>query len=271
MPELPEVEIVKRGLENILKNGSTLKKLEFLRADLRDPIPVEKLKALLNSRFQFIERRAKYLIFWTSKGGLISHLGMTGTWRVAGHGEERKHDHIYLYFSDNLRLAYNDPRRFGTVDYIEKAGAYHKKLMGLGPEPLEEKLTALELWQVFKKKAVPIKVAIMDQRILVGVGNIYANEALFIAGIRPGTRSSKLSLKNTEILLFAIRSVLRDAIEKGGSSISDFLHTSGEKGYFQNSFQVYDREGKPCYQCGSRIQLRNFGGRSTFQCPRCQK
>ena len=271
MPELPEVEVVKRGLAEILRDGPQIERVELLRSNLREPIPGDKLQTLIGARVLSLERRAKYIIIWTEKGGILSHLGMTGTWRVAPLGDERLHDHVYLYFSGNLRLAYRDPRRFGILDFIPKASISHAKLKNLGPEPLAEDFNADGLRIQLKNKNVPIKVAIMDQKIVVGVGNIYASEALFGAKIRPSTPARRVSLKRLEKLVGEIRKVLLLSIKKGGSSISDFAQASGEKGYFQKTFKVYGREGKPCGSCGTQIRAQVLGGRSTFWCPRCQK
>jgi formamidopyrimidine-DNA glycosylase len=270
MPELPEVEVVKRGLEEILSDHPRIEKIEIMRPDLRELIPIKKLNSLLGARVISLERRAKYLIIWTEKGGILSHLGMTGSWRVAPFGEERLHDHIYLYFSGNLRLAYRDPRRFGLIDFIKKPIAAHKKLAGLGPEPFGDDFCADYLKKRVEGKGVPIKAAIMDQKIVVGVGNIYANEALFSAEIRPSKPANKVSQVDLGNLITEIRKILLNAIEMGGSTISDFEKTSGEAGYFQNSFKVYGREGEPCLECHNPIKLQVLSGRSTFWCSRCQ-
>ncbi|MNK07826.1 Formamidopyrimidine-DNA glycosylase [compost metagenome] len=270
MPELPEVEVVRRGLEEILKDQPVLEKIELKRKDLRGPIPAKKLSTLIGEPVTSVERRAKYLLLWTPKGAMLSHLGMTGTWRVSPWGDERDHDHIYLHFSGGLRLAYRDPRRFGCFDFVQKEKT-HPKLVDLGPEPLGENFTAQGLWGKLRKKEVALKVALMDQKIVVGVGNIYASEALFASGIRPALKASKLSLERAEVLVKEIRRILADSIVKGGSSISDFAQASGESGYFQNSFQVYDRAGEPCRICGSILKSKVMGGRNTFWCGQCQK
>ncbi|UOF01858.1 bifunctional DNA-formamidopyrimidine glycosylase/DNA-(apurinic or apyrimidinic site) lyase [Bdellovibrio reynosensis] len=270
MPELPEVEVVRRGLESILKDQPVLEKIELKRADLRDPIPAKKLKTLLGEKLLSVERRAKYLLLWTKKGAMLSHLGMTGTWRVAPPGDERLHDHIYLHFSGNLRLAYRDPRRFGCFDFVQKEKT-HPKLDILGPEPLEKAFTGRSLWESLRNKNVAIKVAIMDQKVVVGVGNIYASEALFASGIKPALPASKLSLERAERLVKEIKKVLNRSIKNGGSSISDFAQASGESGYFQNTFRVYDRAGEDCVACGQQVKAKVMGGRNTFWCSGCQK
>lgn len=271
MPELPEVEVVRRGLETILKDQPVLQKVELMRPDLRGPIPAKQINTLIGQRLISVERRAKYLLLWTEKGGMLSHLGMTGTWRVAPPGDERPHDHIYLHFSGNLRLAYRDPRRFGCFDFVQKPTAQHPKLRELGPEPLSEAFTGKTLWQSLRGKKIALKVALMDQKVVVGVGNIYASEALFSAGIRPGLAAEKLSQDRAEVLAGQIKKILTRAIEKGGSSISDFAQASGESGYFQTTFRVYGRAGEECVTCGQQIKSKVLGGRNTFWCSRCQK
>lgn len=270
MPELPEVEVVRRGLEQILADHPRLERIELKRKDLRDPIPVKKLQALIGQPVIFVKRRAKYLILHTPKGAMLSHLGMTGTWRVSPPGDERLHDHIYLHFSGGLRLAYRDPRRFGCFDFIGLDGK-HVKLESLGFEPLSPEFTGSSLWQSLRNKSVHLKLAIMDQKIVVGVGNIYASEVLFASGIKPNLKASALSLARAETLVQKIRQILTDSISKGGSSISDFAQASGESGYFQNTFRVYDRHDQACFQCGQKIKFKVMGGRSTYWCGECQK
>lgn len=270
MPELPEVEVVRRGLEDILKDHPVLEKIELKRKDLRSVIPEKKLRTLVGQRITSVDRRAKYLLLWTPKGAILSHLGMTGTWRVAPYGAEKPHDHVYLYFSGNLRLAYRDPRRFGCLDFvrnIEKS----PHLSELGPEPLSSDFTGEYLWQRLRSKKTSIKATIMDQKIVVGVGNIYASEALFAAKIKPTLSAQNLSLKQAGILVEEIKKVLTLSIQHGGSSISDFAQASGESGYFQTIFQVYGRKGEPCRVCGRPIKSKTVAGRNTFWCSSCQK
>lgn len=270
MPELPEVEVVRRGLEDILKDQPTLKKVELKRPDLREPIPAKKLSTLVGEKLLSVERRAKYLLLWTKKGAMLSHLGMTGTWRVAPPGDERLHDHIYLHFSGNLRLAYRDPRRFGYFDFVQNP-LEHPKLKGLGPEPLNSEFTGAALWESLRGKEVALKIALMDQKIVVGVGNIYASEALFAAGVKPTLPAQKLSRERANILVKEIKKILSRSIEQGGSSISDFAQASGESGYFQTTFRVYGRAGEECVTCGQGVKSQVLGGRNTFWCSRCQK
>lgn len=197
---------------------------------------------------------------------------MTGTWRVFNVGEEKDHDHIYLSFENGLRLAYRDPRRFGVLDFVAvNSDLRHPRLRHLGFEPLKPELTGESLWQKLRGKKTTIKVAIMDQKIVVGVGNIYASEALFDARIIPTLPSAKVSRQRCEVLVAAIKKILQEAIAAGGSSISDYQQLSGEAGDFQNRFKVYDRAGEACRACGTRIRAKKIGGRSTYWCSTCQK
>jgi formamidopyrimidine-DNA glycosylase len=271
MPELPEVEVVRRQLEKITADHPSIREFQFKRKDLRDPMPMAHFKKMQGAQILSIRRRAKYLLIETSKGGILSHLGMTGSWRVAKSGDEQLHDHIYLHLSSGLRLAFRDPRRFGifeTFDILHQN--QNKRLKDLGPEPLEEAFTAEKLLEKLKNKNVSLKVALMDQKVVVGVGNIYASEALFQAQISPKLISRKLKLEKAERLVSAIKSILEKAIEAGGSSISDFKDAENSSGYFQNQHFVYDRFGLPCAICRSKIKTLRMAGRSTFWCPRCQ-
>ncbi len=270
MPELPEVEVVRGGLEDILKARPKLLKVEITRPNLRTVIPLKDLKTLEGERVLGIERRAKYLLFHTSKGSMLSHLGMTGTWRVAPSGDERLHDHIYLHFEGSLRLAYRDPRRFGVFEFISK-DSEHPKLADLGPEPLGKDFTVGYLAESLRDKKLPIKAAIMDQKVVVGVGNIYACEALFSAGINPLKSSKRLSKEDLKLLIQEIKKILRKSIKLGGSSISDFAKADGKSGYFQTTFQVYGRSGEACVVCRQHLISKVISGRNTFWCKRCQK
>lgn len=270
MPELPEVEVVRKGLQEILKEQPVLEKVELMRPDLREPIPAKKIRTLVGEKLTSVERRAKYLLLWTARGGMLSHLGMTGTWRVAVTGDERLHDHIYLHFSGGLRLAYRDPRRFGYFDFV-KDPLIHPKLKDLGSEPLLEGFTGQSLWESLRGKEVALKIALMDQKVVVGVGNIYASEALFAAGIKPTLTAKSLSKDRADVLVGEIKKILTRSIEQGGSSISDFAQASGESGYFQNTFRVYGREDEECVVCKKKIRAKVLGGRNTFWCSSCQK
>lgn len=273
MPELPEVETVRGGLEEILRKHPVIERVRLLRGDIRFPIPKNLPKRLEGQPILGVRRRAKYLIFDTPKVSLLSHLGMTGSWRVARPGEEDRHDHCYIELSDGRRLAFRDPRRFGLLDLVEIGQeTSHPRLRELGPEPLDESsFNAEYLYQKSRGRRVPIKVFIMDQRIVVGVGNIYASEALFRAGIRPQKLAGRVSREQIEKLVDAIRVVLREAISAGGSSIRDYRQAGGAEGSFQDAHQVYERGGEPCVVCGAPIRSKVIGGRSTYWCPSCQK
>lgn len=272
MPELPEVETVRHGLQDLLGPSAVIRAVRLMRADIRFPIPKEIPNKLAGQKITGIRRRAKYLLIDTMAGSLLCHLGMTGTWRLAVPGEEDKHDHCYLELNDGRRLAFRDPRRFGMLDWIERgAEERHPRLRELGVEPLDENAWSVEsFFALSRKRQVAVKTFIMNQKILVGVGNIYASEALFRAGIRPTTLAGRLTLAECRRLVPAIREVLRESIAAGGSTISDFKSAGGSAGYFQNNFRVYDRAGEPCPQCRSPIKTKVLGGRSTFWCSTCQ-
>jgi formamidopyrimidine-DNA glycosylase len=273
MPELPEVETVRAGLERLLGRHAVIRSILLQRADLRAPIPASLPLRLCGAPITAVRRRAKYLLFDTPRGILLSHLGMTGTWREAPNGDERTHDHCYLLLVDGRRLAFRDPRRFGLLDLVEPGGeADHPRLAGLGPEPLDETaFTAEYLSAVCRGRKQAIKPVIMDQQVVVGVGNIYAQEALFRAGIRPTRPAGKIRRAEMEALVSHIRAVLREAIAAGGSTISDFRQAGGDGGYFQHNFQVYDRAGQACVVCRTALSGAVVGGRGTSWCRRCQR
>ena len=269
MPELPEVETVVRGLRPLLV-GALLARVVLTRADLRVPIPRDFAQLLTGQIVTAVRRRAKYLLFDTPRVTALCHLGMTGTWRLAPLGEERTHDHCYFELGDGRRLAFRDPRRFGMLGLVA-TGDRHEALDHLGPEPLGEEFTGGYLYEQVHHRAMPIKALIMDQAIVVGVGNIYAQEACFRAGIRPTLPGSGLSRARAAALVAEIRTVLTAAIAAGGSTISDFRQAGGDAGYFQHDFRVYDRAGQPCTICGMTLKGKALAGRSTVWCPSCQR
>lgn len=272
MPELPEVEVVRRELAEITRDRPRIEKFEFLRRDIRDPMPIKKLQAMAGAQILSVHRRAKYLLIETSKGGILSHLGMTGTWRLAVPGDEMVHDHVYIYLSNKMRLAFRDPRRFGIFEtYDLENPRKSPRLKTLGPEPLDSEFTADYLWTQLRKRKAPIKTALMDQKLVVGVGNIYASEVLFKSAIKPLKRADRLTREEVQVLTGHIKEVLLKAIEGGGSSISDFAGTRGESGSYQDSHQVYGRAGEKCVVCSTIIKQKVMAGRSTFWCPSCQK
>lgn len=272
MPELPEVETVRAGLERMLGARAVIRQVEPTRADLRAPMPTDLAARLAGQPLITIRRRAKYLLFTTPAATLLCHLGMTGSWRLAPIGDERPHDHLYLHLADGRRLAFRDPRRFGLIDLIAPGmEAQHPRLRMLGPEPLESAFSAAHLEDLGRGRRVAVKPFIMDQRVVVGVGNIYAQEALFRAGIRPARSAGRLDHAMWATLVRHIRKVLMEAIRAGGSTISDFRQAGGSAGHFQTRFRVYDRAGEPCTACGRGLVGGVIGGRGTTWCRHCQR
>ncbi len=272
MPELPEVETVKRGLQSIVKPSSELREVKLFRKDLRFKIPPSLPRNVKGQKLTSIRRVGKYLLFDFETHSLLNHLGMTGNWRELGNDGSKKHDHFHLKFQNDLVLVYNDPRRFGVLDVAKNSEIMeHKLLRSMGPDPtLDEAFTAEYLKEKARKRIVAVKNFIMDQKIVVGVGNIYASEALFRSGIKPQKQASKVTLKSYETLVKEIKDVLDEAIKAGGSTISDFKQAGGSEGYFQNSFKVYGRKGDPCVTCKEPIQMKVIGQRSSFFCRKCQ-
>lgn len=270
MPELPEVETVCRGLKKIIGDHAVIQKVEFLRPNLRNELPEGKKTLLIGADIQVIERRAKYIVMRTSQANILSHLGMTGNWRVSGKRSLEKHDHIVISLKDGRFLIYRDPRRFGFFDIF--SGESHEKLDHLGVEPLSKDFTAEMLIAKLGNRSIPLKASIMIQEVVVGVGNIYASEALFLSGISPFKESFRLKKNEAAILVKNIQQVLTKAIEAGGSTIQSFANSDGKSGYFQNQFQVYGRDGLMCLSCQqAKIKSKLIAGRSTFWCPKCQK
>jgi formamidopyrimidine-DNA glycosylase len=273
MPELPEVETVRAGLARLFGAKSAISRLEFTRADIRDPIPKVLWTCFSGQPIRGVRRRAKYLIIDTDVGSLLCHLGMTGTWRLAPAGDERDHDHCYMHLRDGRRLAFRDPRRFGILDYIApQQESHHPRLKKLGPEPLDSSaFSPSYLKACCQGRKQALKPVIMDQHIVVGVGNIYAQEALFRSQLSPTRRAGRLTLPQAETLVGHIRAVLSEAIKAGGSTISDFRQAGGDSGYFQHNFQVYDRGGQPCSRCQAPLHSAVVGGRGTTWCRSCQR
>lgn len=272
MPELPEVETVVRELNSELALPETLNQVTLLRGDLRNKFPRRKLEGFVGRKLKGIVRRSKYLLFeFEGEGGILSHLGMTGHWRVdCEKFEQRTHDHIRLHFQSGHVLIYNDPRRFGFFDVYENPQT-HKLLKDIGPEPFSEDFNATYLKTTLKKRSGPIKNLLMNQHIVAGVGNIYASEVLFRAGVRPTRPGGRVSLEECAKIVEYVRLVLQESITHGGSSFDDFRHVSGESGQFQDRFQVYDRHNQECVKCGRKISKKVQAGRSTYWCVSCQK
>lgn len=270
MPELPEVEITRRGIAGPL-TGCRVNDVIVRNASLRWPVPAELRDILTGQTLQDIDRRAKYLLLRFDSGTLIIHLGMSGSLRVLASGTPpEKHDHVDIAFGD-LTLRLRDPRRFGAVLWHQGADNEHVLLAGLGPEPLGSDFGAAALHGALARRQCAIKLAIMDSSVVVGVGNIYASESLFRARIRPGTAARRLTLPQAGRLADEIRRTLTDALAAGGSTLRDFMHADGAPGYFQQSYFVYGREGEPCRICATPIRNRRMGNRSTFFCPACQR
>jgi formamidopyrimidine-DNA glycosylase len=267
MPELPEVETTVRGLAKVLE-GHRITRVEARRPDLRRALPVDLGQRLTGARVVRLRRRAKYGLIDTDRGDtLVFHLGMSGHWRVDP-AEVAKHDHFILTSDAGRRVALNDARRFGSLDLVRTDElAEWPAFKALGPEPFD--LTPRELQRRLAGRSAAIKLLLLDQRIVAGLGNIYVCEALYRSGIHPKRVGGSISLERLERLVPAIHAVLTEAIEAGGSSLKDFVSPDGELGYFSKSFAVYDREGQPC-SCGGAVRRIVQGGRSTFYCPRCQ-
>ncbi len=275
MPELPEVEVTRRGIEPFVA-GQRVKRVDVRTAMLRWPVP-ENLAAALESREVLrVERRGKYLLFEVDTGWFIVHLGMTGTLRVlpgATAPAAAKHDHIDWIFEACV-LRFRDPRRFGAVLWHPREHGdihEHHLLTSLGVEPFSPAFTPALLYRRTRGRTVSVKQALLAGDIVVGVGNIYASESLFRAGIRPTTAAGRVSLPRYERLAEAVRATLADAIERGGSTLRDFVGSNGESGYFQLDCFVYDRAGEPCRVCGTPIRQIVQGQRSTYFCPNCQR
>ena len=253
--------------------GRRISEVIIRRYDLRQPVSSE-LTSLEGAKFTAVERRSKYLLLETDRGvAVIIHLGMSGSLRVIPAGEDwKKHDHIGITVAGGMQLRYHDPRRFGLALVCPIAGLdSHPLLKDLGPEPLGEGFTAEGLRSSLSKKSIPIKVAIMDAKVVVGVGNIYASESLFRARIHPMLAANKLTKPKAVRLVAAIKEVLAESIEQGGTTLRDFLKSDGEPGYFKQQLFVYDRKGEPCRVCGTPISHCVLGQRATYCCPLCQK
>ena len=267
MPELPEVETTVRGLAYVL-DGRRIARVEARRPDLRRALPVDLGQRLTGARVVGLHRRAKYGVIDTDRGdALVFHLGMSGHWRIDP-SEIGKHDHFLIETEEGRRLALNDARRFGSLDLVRTAElADWPPFRALGPEPFD--LDAHELRRRLAGRNAAIKLLLLDQRIVAGLGNIYVCEALYRAGIHPRRAGGSVSLERLKRLVPAIHNVLTEAIAAGGSTLKDFASPDGELGYFSKSFAVYDREGQPC-GCGGTVKRIVQGGRSTFYCPQCQ-
>ncbi len=283
MPELPEVETVRRGLEPVM-TGAVIDRAEVNRPDLRWPLPDRMAERLIGQRVERLRRRSKYILADLSSGEtLLIHLGMSGRMLVSGaaigqfhhdHPAPARHDHVVLHMANGARVTFNDARRFGAMDLIAtEAAEGHPLLAGLGPEPFGNAFHEAYLVARLKGRATPIKSALLDQRVVAGLGNIYVCEVLHRAGISPRRLAGRIASARVAALVPTIRAVLAEAIEAGGSSLRDYRQADGELGYFQHSFHVYGRETAPCLLegCGGTVRRVVQAGRSSFFCPTCQK
>lgn len=283
MPELPEVETVRRGLSPVME-GQVIARAQVNRPDLRWPFPPEMAARLTGRRVLALRRRSKYILADLDSGeSLLIHLGMSGRMLVSGdplgqfvheHPMAEKHDHVVLDMANGARITFNDPRRFGAMDLLYTATAdQHKLLAVIGPEPLGNDFNEPYLVAALKGRNTPVKSALLDQRIVAGLGNIYVCEALFRARISPRRRAGQIAAPRVAAMVPIIRQVLTEAIEAGGSSLRDFRQADGELGYFQHSFDAYGRESEPCRApgCTGTIARIVQSGRSSFYCPKCQR
>jgi formamidopyrimidine-DNA glycosylase len=271
MPELPEVETTLRGIAPAL-TGQRIRRVLVRDGRLRMPVSRETETRLPGQRIISLRRRAKYLLLSLEEGVVLAHLGMSGSLRLVPEGTAyRPHDHIELTLETGLCLRLHDPRRFGIFQWIPDPAEAHPLLASLGPEPLSDACTGSYLHQISRGRRAAVKSLIMDSRLLVGVGNIYANEALFISGIHPARAAGRISLSRYQRLAAAIKKVLGEAIEQGGTTLRDFLREDGTPGYFAQHLRVYARANEPCHQCGTPIRLARIGQRSSFYCPSCQR
>lgn len=270
MPELPEVEITCMGLKPILKK--TITNVTVRNYSLRWPIPINLKKILLNQKIFHIKRRAKYILIEFNQTYLMIHLGMSGRLEILKkYVPPKKHDHVDIEFREsNQILRYTDPRRFGSILWVDGDINEHPLIVKLGPEPLENLFTDKYLLSKIHNKKSSIKNIIMDSHIVVGVGNIYASESLFKAGVLPERLGCNVTLDECKKIVKFIRSTLTKAIELGGSSLRDFYNVNGQSGYFQQTYHVYGRKGKPCIKCKTIIEVKQIGQRSSFYCPQCQ-
>ena len=269
MPELPEVEITRRGvIPHVV--GKTVSAVFIHESRLRWPVSPDLAQMLTGQTITSLDRRGKYLLFETEVGRVMIHLGMSGSLRIAPSGSERrKHDHVEFVIDDDLALRFHDPRRFGSIFWLQ-GSAGHELIDTLGPEPLTTEFSGNYLFNLSRGRRTPIKNFIMNSKVVVGVGNIYANEALFMSGIRPSRLAGSISKERFFRLVESVKAVLKRAIESGGTSLRDFVREDGSPGYFKSELLVYGRAGEPCFTCGRQLTEFRLGNRSTVFCSRCQ-
>ncbi|MFC1750023.1 bifunctional DNA-formamidopyrimidine glycosylase/DNA-(apurinic or apyrimidinic site) lyase [Pseudomonadota bacterium] len=271
MPELPEVETTRSGIAPHVEN-KTISQVVVRCKKLRYPVPTRMAKEALGQRVDIVERRGKYLLLRTVAGTILVHLGMSGSLRLVDSAlPAEKHDHVDIVLNDQRCLRLHDPRRFGAVLWIKGDPYDHDLLSSLGPEPLNDAFDGDYLYQRSRGRRVSIKQFVMDSKLVVGVGNIYASESLFMAGMRPQTAAGKVSRVRYQKLAAVIKDVLSMAIKQGGTTLRDFVDGSGKPGYFQQQLNVYGRDGEPCNVCSTAIKHLQQGQRSSYYCPCCQR
>jgi len=270
VPELPEVETTLNGIApHIL--GQSFKKIVIREQQLRWPVPANLNGLLQRQTVNKLERRGKYLLFHTTNGCMLLHLGMSGSLRINTENiTPDKHDHVDFIFASGKYLRFKDPRKFGCILWAGADPKQHPLLINLGPEPLSSAFNMDYLYTLSRGRKQAIKTFIMNSCIVVGIGNIYANEALFIAGIHPGRKAGNISRRRYEKLVSAIKQTLAEAIKMGGTTLNDFVNSNGQPGYFKQQLKVYDRAGYPCGTCNTKIKIIKLGQRATYYCLQCQ-
>ena len=271
MPELPEVETTRRGIEPYL-TGSKIKDIIIRQRKLRWPIPRQLEKELTGQQVRSVTRRGKYLLLNTDVGTAIFHLGMSGSLQIINNDKPAgPHDHVDLLLNNKTRLRFTDPRRFGCLLWARSDPLKHKLLCKLGPEPLSDEFNSDYIFNQARRRKLNIKSFLMNSHVVVGVGNIYANESLFMAGIHPKRAAGRISQHRYELLVHSVKEVLNDSIKKGGTTLKDFVNSDGKPGYFQQTLRVYGRGGEPCTQCSAILKEIRLGQRSTVYCTNCQR
>jgi formamidopyrimidine-DNA glycosylase len=272
MPELPEVETTRRGVAP-LAIGRRVETMRVYDRRLRWSVPASLPRQIAGRTIDALDRRSKYLLFRFAEDALLVHFGMTGSLRAFTNSPPQRgpHDHVDIVLDSGVTLRYRDPRRFGAMLWLPPPAEMHPLLAGLGPEPFDTACDAAYLWKATRKRTAAIKLVLMDNHLMVGIGNIYANESLFRAGIRPAMPANRVSQPRYARLLHQVRETLADAIAKGGSTLRDYVDSRGEPGYFQLDYFVYGRQGLPCRVCGTAIRQIRQGGRATSYCPHCQR
>jgi formamidopyrimidine-DNA glycosylase len=270
MPELPEVETTRRGIEPYL-TGARIKDIIIRQRKLRWPIPRQLEKELTGQQVRSVTRRGKYLLLNTDSGTAIIHLGMSGSLQIIKNNKcAGPHDHVDLQLNNKTILRFTDPRRFGCLLWTRSDPLKHKLLRNLGPEPLSDNFNSDYIFKQARGRKLNIKAFLMNSHIVVGVGNIYANESLFMAGIHPKRAAGRISLHRYQLLVDAVKEILKDSIKLGGTTLKDFVDSNGKPGYFQQTLRVYGRGGEPCKQCSNPLKEIRLGQRSTIYCTNCQ-